>query len=116
MMIELIRGKFKVELEYIGEGICEDYNPDDPNDIKLMRFYISKRLQDDTWHELESCCTEFAESNGIAKQGAVLGIIMEEVCRPKGESIKRIAQRLSWINETWIGNDAAVKEAMRPIV
>ncbi len=32
----------RLEWEYIGEGVSGDYNPDDPDDIPLLRFTISR--------------------------------------------------------------------------
>ena len=31
--MELVKDNIKVVLENIGEGLCGDYNPDDPDDI-----------------------------------------------------------------------------------
>lgn len=38
-------GLVKVTLEYIGEGLCGDYDPADPDDRPLLRYNLS-RLND----------------------------------------------------------------------
>jgi len=42
---EMIRDNIMVEWVELGEGLCGDYNPDDPDDIELLRFDVS-RLDD----------------------------------------------------------------------
>ena len=44
-MIELIRGGRKVEWIDIGEGWSGDYDPDDPDDIALLRFDVLELQQ-----------------------------------------------------------------------
>lgn len=50
-MIEAISqdGLVMVELEDLGEGICEDYDPNDPEDMPLLRFTLY-RMCDDPAH------------------------------------------------------------------
>lgn len=36
----LKKGNIEVELVNIGEGLSGDYNPDDPDDVQLLRFYV----------------------------------------------------------------------------
>src|SRR5574342_1129349 len=42
IMSELRRGDLLAEWEYIGAGLSGDYDPDDPDDIELLRFSVSK--------------------------------------------------------------------------
>lgn len=35
----------RVEFEAIGEGLGGDYNPDDPDDVELLRFYVSVKAE-----------------------------------------------------------------------
>ena len=62
-MCELIRDNIKVELVELGEGLSGDYNPDDPNDIELLRFYVAIHKGDD-WEDIDdaSYCTQMPVS------------------------------------------------------
>ena len=57
MMLE--EDGIRVEWEDIGEGICGDYNPEDPDDHPLLRFSVSILL-DGQWEAVEdaSYCTQ----------------------------------------------------------
>ena len=48
----------KVEWAYIGEGYNGDYDPSDPDDVELLRFYVY-HIDDGEWVEVEdaSYCT-----------------------------------------------------------
>lgn len=50
-------GPIQVELEYIGEGISGDYNPDDPNDVRLLRFTVTNKDRQDEPSDENSFCT-----------------------------------------------------------
>lgn len=43
--MELIRGNVKVELDWLCEGLHGNYDPADPNDAPLLRFYVYQRRQ-----------------------------------------------------------------------
>ena len=56
--VDVTDGSLKLELQNIGEGLAGDYDPNDPNDVPLLRFYLSRRTHGD-WEEVESAsrCT-----------------------------------------------------------
>ena len=56
MMLE--EDGIRVEWEDIGEGICGDYNPEDPDDIPLLRFSVSILL-DGQWEAVEDASYHF---------------------------------------------------------
>ena len=66
--LELRRGNLRVTWEYIGEGLSGDYNHEDPQDVPLLRFTVSRRIpgmaddtgvEPDEWQQLDdaSYCT-----------------------------------------------------------
>ena len=58
--LNIIRDNVRVEWDYIGEGISGDYNGDNPEDIKLLRFRVSSRDgAEDIWTDVDdgSYCT-----------------------------------------------------------
>lgn len=100
----LDRDTVRVELDDIGEGICGDYDPTDPTDISLLRFSVYHR-ENDEWVELDdaSYCTQLPTDSEVHIQEQVCSIIMDEVHYPvtHGYRIKKLCERLSWIDETW---------------
>ena len=56
--VEVIIGNKKITWEYIGEGQCEYYNPDDPEDVPLLRFSCDEMI-DGEWQQMDnaSYCT-----------------------------------------------------------
>lgn len=102
--MELIENDLRIEFEDCGEGWDGDYNPDDPEDTALLRFYVSERTTDAEggFSEIEdaSYCTQIAVDAPEDKQRELLRTIMDEV-RPvyeSGESIKRICETMSWLS------------------
>jgi hypothetical protein len=105
--MELIKDGVKVEWEDIGEGIHGDYDEGDPEDIPLFRFYISKLVFGE-WEEISdaSYCTLVPTGTSDDVQRKLLQILMDRVFDEvkNGHSIKKLCERLSWIDPTWIAN------------
>lgn len=58
----LEREDFRVTLDYVGEGVCGDYDPDDEQDEPRLRFYCDKLSRAyGEWCEVDdaSYCTLF---------------------------------------------------------
>jgi len=99
----LIRGDVRVEWERLGEGVCGDYNPDDPDDIELLRFDVShKDSETGEWLAVDdaSYCTQVPVDTAPEVRQTLLRFIMDEVYEPvtDGHSIKKLCERLSWIS------------------
>jgi hypothetical protein len=107
---ELTRGDVMVQLEYIGEGYVGEYDPSDPNDVPLLRFYVRKRVDDpndpDGWEDVDdaSYCTLLPSTISDEVRQACLTYIMDRVYEPlmSGGSIKHICAELSWIEPSWV--------------
>lgn len=101
--MELVSGNIKVEWVDLGEGLCGDYDPDDPEDIHLLRFDISI-LRDGEWEIKEdgSHCTQFPATATNEEKATGLAILMNrvrEVLRDDLDApIKKLAEELSWID------------------
>lgn len=86
-----------------GEGLCGDYNPDNPHDIHLLRFDIYVRDYDDKWKEVEdaSYCTRVAAAENrdvLAKALRYIYDRYDEVLSCDVEtSVKKLGEHLSWI-------------------
>lgn len=91
----------RVEWVNLGEGCWGDYDPDDPEDENLLRFDVS-RLVDNNWEMVDdaSYCTGISAETPRETLIHLLEVIMGEVYEPvtQGHSIKKICERLSWIN------------------
>lgn len=111
---ELIRGNVRVEWVDLGEGLSEDYRPDDPEDVHILRFDVSVKLPavksvepmtaEDVWIDPgdASYCTRFPASASIDQRKDGLKLIMDRVYDdasrfPEGRSIKKLCEELSWI-------------------
>jgi hypothetical protein len=88
-----------VGIEYIGEGECGDYNPADPDDKPLVRFWVSRKVGR-RWEFVEdsSYCTGIPATTPRSQlrlhAERILSIVGDDV--RNGESIKRTCERLSW--------------------
>lgn len=103
--MELIENNLKVEFENAGEGWGGDYNPSDPGDQELLRFYISEQEHGE-WTDISdaSYCTAVPADTPETDQAALLRMIMEAVLPlyENGESIKRTCEDLSHISPAWL--------------
>lgn len=99
--LEVEQDGVKVELTYIGEGSCGEY--DGSGDTPLLRFYVLK------WNaaeqELEdvddaSYCTEIPATTDRDVLTHITKHILDSVCDDvrRGASIKKRCEELSWIN------------------
>ena len=101
--ITIQRGTVAVEIVYIGEGLCGDYNPDDPEDKQQLRFYVQKADIDDSGEmiledvENASYCLRIQpHESGIGEvAGRILDAVYDKLMN--GESIKELCEGLSWI-------------------
>lgn len=100
MMLE--EDGIRVEWEDIGEGICGDYNPEDPDDIPLLRFSVSILL-DGQWETVEdaSYCTQMPVDTPVPILERALQFLFQEYKSALSDypyhSVKRLGERLSWI-------------------
>ena len=100
----MIKGNIMIELVELGEGIVGDYDPDDPEDVELLRFDVSYR---DTNNELgwtafddASYCTQLPVSATEDQRTNALKLLMGHIYEPAmtGSSIKKLCEFLSWIS------------------
>ena len=98
--MRLIRKDVKVEWTDLGEGLCGDYDPDDPKDVHLLRFDIYHK-EHGRWIPVDdaSYCTQVPVATPTLEKKRLLGVIMDEVYDSvhDGNSIKKLCERLSWI-------------------
>lgn len=97
----LVRGRVAVEWSELGEGLHGDYDPDDPDDVELLRFdFWIWSEEEDCWvgPEDTSYCTAFPVQTPVRWKRAGLEAMMDEA----GEDVlsgnaRRTCERLSWI-------------------
>ena len=96
-MYALTIKNISVELEDIGEGLSGDYDPEDKDDIPLLRFTV---LEDGEPVEDASYCTQVPTIISITEATKIMEAIMNEVHDPvvQGLSIKKMCEHLSWID------------------
>lgn len=107
----------RVDFVNIGEGICGDYDPEDPEDINLLRFdvYVFNPDGDEEyltdWVEVEdaSYCTQIAADTDASVLSKLIGRLFREYRDAidsyedylSGPSVKKLGERLSWISTDW---------------
>lgn len=103
--MEIIRNNVKIEWADCGEGLRGDYDPDNPEDIALLRFDVYVK-QDGEWIEPDdsSYCTNVPVDTPPKDLMKLLDILMDEIYEPasQGHRIKKLCERLSWISPEWI--------------
>jgi len=101
--VSLTRFPVKVELESIGEGYHGDYNPNDPHDEMLLRFYTSV-CREGVWEEKEdaSYCTQLPIHLSVSDQKKALQLLLNafypELKDDIDVSIKKVAEKMSWLS------------------
>jgi hypothetical protein len=102
-----VSGPVKVELEWIGEGHHGDYNPADPQDEPLLRFYTYLR-RGRRWETPEGPLTSFCTLTPatIRPQAArALARLMARTLRravESGKSLELLCEGLSHADPSWL--------------
>lgn len=89
---------FAVEVEYIGEGRGGDYDPSDPDDRPLLRFWVERRADADSpWEDVDrgSYCTAVPAYAPRAIVEALPRYIANQLHMPGGAFLKSLLERLS---------------------
>ena len=92
----------RVELtDESNESFDGDYDPNDPEDVQLLRFYVQTK-RDGEWRDVDdaSYCTALPTKTPPEQIQIALHTIMHHV-RDRliaGESVKRVCEHLSWIS------------------
>ena len=102
-VLSLVRDNVKVEWTAIGEGLHGDYNSKDPEDIALLRFYVSV-LRDGVWEAKEdgSYCTQLPVSISAEEKLSSLEILLNRfhdvLSSDIDVSIKKVGESMSWLD------------------
>lgn len=103
LVMQLEKDNVRAEWVNIGEGVSGDYDPEDPNDIQLLRFEISIRDEEE-WVEVDdsSYCTQMPADTPNKILERALQVILDEYVSAlrahPGASVKKLGERLSWIS------------------
>lgn len=106
--LTIMRYPVKVEFENIGEGLSGDYNPLDPDDINLLRFYVSV-FDDGEWVEKDdaSYCTYIPEEATVEQKKAALELLLDRFYDALSQdvtvSVKKLGEELSYISLEDVG-------------
>ena len=97
----LTRGNIRFEWVNLDEGNNGDYDPDDPEDVNLLRFDGYRKFGKD-WEEIgdSSYCTQMPASTPLPILRSALEHIMESAADHilSDGRAKRIMEELSWIS------------------
>jgi len=101
-------GKIRVDFVHIGEGYNGDYNPDDPDDAKLIRFDVYAKgiegFDKNEWVDVDdaSYCTTLTVDTPIEELVKKITVVFNEYRNVydhiiAGGSVKKLGETLSWI-------------------
>jgi hypothetical protein len=97
----VVSDNWKVELVDIGEGLCGDYNENDPEDVPLLRFDMySRKNPKSRWQEPNdsSYCTRVHAEITSKQRKEVLTLLIAEVEDLAWDwNVKKLCERLSYI-------------------
>ncbi len=104
-----VNGNVMVEWENLDEGICGDYDPDDPNDVNLLRFSVYFG-NGSCWEPVDdaSYCTEMPADTDIEILNKAVHFLAKEYGEVLNDdplaSVKKLGEALSWIAPDWFKN------------
>ena len=103
---QLVTGDIRIVLHTeTNEGYYGDYNSEDPNDELLYRFDVDK-FDDGEWQAIDnaSYCTRLPHDISNEEVNKALNMLANEIVDPAsgGYSIKKICERMSWIEKDWL--------------
>lgn len=96
-------GRVRVDWENLDEGLNGDYNPNDPNDVNLLRF-TAYLATENGWEQIDdaSYCTNTpSDTDTEVLQRMISKIALEygNVLNSDPEqSVKKLGEELSWIS------------------
>jgi len=102
--MELRRGNLTVIWEDIGEGMSGEYDPDDPDDVPLLRFTVLEA------HKVSECAIQWIERDDSSYCTLMPVDTPDEILQRAAEMIldaaessssKRAMEELSWVSPKW---------------
>lgn len=100
----IVGSRLKVEWEALGESILGgDYDSSNPNDEEVLRFYVSKAIEEDAYYEPVSdgsfCTCVLANTENEILIRFLLTIFDRYLeCIEAGKSCKKTGEELSWLS------------------
>jgi len=98
------KDNIKVEIENIGEGICGDYDPNDPEDDNYLRFTVYRKDYKGHFEQVDdaSYCTQIPADTPKLLLDRALSYLLKEFhsvlsCDPF-QSVKKLGEHFSWIS------------------
>lgn len=122
-------GMVRVEWVDLGEGLCGEYNPDDPNDEPLLRYDAYVRLTGTDMDEIRGLEVDhfldpgktpewgvkdpssFCTRTNVNTHGPVLELLAKIIAEELADNLdnggwKSTAERMSWVHPDWIRKSA----------
>lgn len=109
--VSIQNDKLRVDWYNAGEGVNGDYDPEDPEDVNLLRFDVYAKTDDPSWEHTDgwmevddaSYCTQVPADTDPKELERLLKVIFDrynEVIDDyinNGASVKGLGEELSWI-------------------
>jgi hypothetical protein len=96
--IEVHNKKFSLTLDFIGEGTDGDYDPENPDDVPLLRYDVCEKV-DGEWEPLRngSACCQLSAKEKRADLKKAAKKMLEIVSKTDPQNLNFVVQLLSWI-------------------
>jgi len=100
--MEMTLGAYKAEWVDIGEGMDGMYDPENPDDVALLRI-DTYELVNGEWEMIDdgSYCTAMPVDTPPEILDAGLRVILEELNDLGGASAKKTMEGMSWMSPAW---------------
>lgn len=85
------------EFVELGEGYCGEYDPNDPDDVELLRL---DAIEDG--EEIESLCTALPVATSAPAKRRALAMVNAFVERNPGVTPRKVVEVFSWMDPTWL--------------
>lgn len=99
--VVVIKRGVRVTLEWIGEGLSGDYDPNDKEDKPLMRFSVDRKVGR-RWEAVNdaSYCTRISAGIPKARKIGLAQKILDAICDAVQNQggLKKISESLSWMD------------------
>ena len=109
--VSICSDKLRVDWYNAGEGVSGDYDPEDPEDVNLLRFDVYAKTDDPSWEDTDgwtevddaSYCTQVPADTDPEELERLLRVIFDRYNDviddyiENGTSVKKLGEELSWI-------------------
>ena len=96
-VLDVVRGRWRLEWEDIGEGMDGDYDPNDPADIPLLRTYLYRLDEEFEYHEILSYCTLAPVDTPICELTRMSKLLLDSIHDIQVYRVRTPYEKWTWL-------------------